>query len=216
MINYDNTSEGFKSHDPYELMIIPPNKKAEMIMKEIKKSKPNLNLVSDLIVLGANLEWEDEDNEGFAPLHLAVKLGGVETVRMLIGAGANVNAHKWGWTPLHWAARRGEVDIARILIDAGANLDLQDDNGNTPLHLAVLKGQVEIVRMLIGANANLNVQDNDGWTPLHLAARRGSIGNVEVTRILIDAGARKDIPNYEGKLPYDLADTYEFKNLLQT
>ncbi len=151
MINYDNTSEGFKSHDPYELMIIPPNKKAEMIMKEIKKSKPNLNLVSDLIVLGANLEWEDEDNEGFAPLHLAV-----------------------------------------------------------------LKGQVEIVRMLIGANANLNVQDNDGWTPLHLAARRGSIGNVEVTRILIDAGARKDIPNYEGKLPYDLADTYELKNLLKS
>jgi ankyrin repeat protein len=135
MINYDNTSEGFKSHDPYELMIIPPNKKAEMIMKEVRSDKPNLNLVSDLIVLGANLEWEDEDNEGFAPLHLAVKLGGVETVRMLIGAGANVNAHKWGWTPLHWAAGRGKVEIVRMLIDAGARKDIPNEDGKIPYDL---------------------------------------------------------------------------------
>jgi hypothetical protein len=40
-------------------MIIPPNKQAEMIIEEIRKSKPNLNLVSDLIVLGANLDWQD-------------------------------------------------------------------------------------------------------------------------------------------------------------
>jgi hypothetical protein len=45
-----------QSYDIYELMIIPPNKKGEMIVRELEKPEPNLNLVRDLIYQGANLE----------------------------------------------------------------------------------------------------------------------------------------------------------------
>jgi hypothetical protein len=33
-----------QSYDIYELMIIPPNKKGEMIVRELEKPEPNLNL----------------------------------------------------------------------------------------------------------------------------------------------------------------------------
>jgi ankyrin repeat protein len=88
-MKYLKLFENFDSYDPYELMIIPPNKKAEMIVGEIRKNEPNLNLVSDLIVLGANLEWQDEDNYNYTPLHRASIRGKVEIVRMLIDAGAD-------------------------------------------------------------------------------------------------------------------------------
>ncbi len=202
--------DSYGSYDPYELMVMFPNKKAEMIMREIRKAEPNLNLVSDLILLGANLEWRDDDN-GYAPLHGAVRSGNVEIVRMLIDAGADVNVQDAeGRTPLYLTSNE---EIARMLIGAGAKLDIQDNWNFTPLHRAARFGEVGIIRMLIGAGADVNVQDNRGETPLHRAAY---YGYVEIVRILIDAGARKNIFDYEGKLlPYDLADTEELKNLLR-
>jgi ankyrin repeat protein len=134
-MKYIKLFENFESYDPYELMIIPPNVKAEMIIEEIKKGEPNLNLVSDLIVLGANLDWQDEGNYGWTALHWATEYCKVEIVKMLIDAGADVNAHKWGWTPLHWAAGRGKVEIVRMLIDAGARKDIPNEDGKIPYDL---------------------------------------------------------------------------------
>ena len=59
-MKYIKLFENFEEYDIYELMITTPNKKAEMIMKEIKKSEPNLNLVQDLITMGADINWYDE------------------------------------------------------------------------------------------------------------------------------------------------------------
>jgi ankyrin repeat protein len=213
-MKYLRLFEDFDSHDPYELMITPPNKKAEMIIGEIYKDEPNLNLVSDLITLGANVDWQDEDNYNYTPLHLAVREESVEIARMLIDAGADLDVQDtWGSdTPLHDAAFFGRVEIARMLIDAKADLDVQDKDGRTPLHYAAGYSDVEIAKMLIGAGADLNVQDEDGFTPLHLAANQG---DEEIARVLIDAGAKKDIKNEDGETPYELAKTSVLKKLLQ-
>ncbi len=169
-MKYLRLFEDFDSYDPYELMITPPNKQAEMIIKEIRKDEPNLNLVSDLIVLGANVNWQDEGNDDYTPLHGAAYYGREEIVRMLIGAGANVNVqNEWVVTPLHLAASNGEIEIAEMLIDAGADLDVQDKMGDTPLHYAASLGKIEIVRMLIGAGARKDIQDNKDRLPYDLA-----------------------------------------------
>jgi ankyrin repeat protein len=207
-MKYLRLFEDFDSYDPYELMIIPPNKKAEMIMREIRKDEPNLNLVSDLIVLGANLEWKDEENGDLTPLHVAAEFGSVEIARMLIGAKADLNVQdKWEQTPLHVAANNGSVEIARMLIGAKADLNVQDEWEQTPLHVAARFGKVEIVRMLIDAGAN--VQSNIGYTPLHVAAEWGS---VEIVRMLIDAGADKNILNGDGRRWDQLIDDEEYDN----
>ena len=75
------------TYDIYELMITPPNKKAEMIIEEINKLEPNLNLVSDLITLGANLELRDD--EGWSALFWCAFMNQPDIARMLIDAGAD-------------------------------------------------------------------------------------------------------------------------------
>jgi len=179
-MKYIKLFENFEPHDPYELMIIPPNKQAEMINHQIRKPIPNMNLVQDLIVLGANLDWQDELSQDRTPLHLAIYSNFSEIVRMLI--------------------------------DAGANLNMQDKHGDTPLLVAIMKNNPIIVQMLIDAGADLNMQAKNGRTALHLAA---DLREKEIVRMLIDAGARKDILDYRDRLPYDLADTEELKNLLR-
>jgi ankyrin repeat protein len=159
-----------ETYDPYELMLIPPNKKTGMIIEEIKSNEPNLNLISDLIVLGANLDWQGEENYNYTPLHVAAWFGRVEIVRMLIDAGADVNLQDTdGWAPLHWAAMRGQVEIARMLIGAGADKDVQDKWDQTPLHNATRNGDVEIVKMLIAVGARKDIEDKWGRIPYDLA-----------------------------------------------
>ena len=68
------------------------------------------------------------------PLHLASKNGCVEIVKMLIEAGANIEAKNM-WmqflifrsldTPLH-VASTGCLEIAKILIEAGADIHALD------------------------------------------------------------------------------------------
>ena len=87
-MKYLRLFESFEEYDPYELMITPPNKKAEMIIRELEKEdKANLNLVNDLIVLGANLDWQDE--EGRTALHWCASQNHPEILGILIDAGAD-------------------------------------------------------------------------------------------------------------------------------
>ena len=134
-MKYLKLFENFDSYDPYELMIIPPNKKGEMLMKEIKKDKPNLNLVNDLIALGANLDWQDD--YGRTALHHCGQYDHLEIAKMLIDAGADVNIqHSRGWTPLHIFTFYNHSRIVRMLLDAGADKTISDNEGRLPYELA--------------------------------------------------------------------------------
>jgi truncated hemoglobin YjbI len=78
---------------------------------------------------------------------------GPEIVRMLVGAGADVNNHGGVTraTPLHMAARRGFVAIAQALIDCGAHLDARDTKGCTPFDRAINCRQSEVAGLLRGS-----------------------------------------------------------------
>ena len=185
-MKYLKLFENFESYDPYELMIIPPNKQAEMIKREVQSYKPNINLIQDLITLGANLEWQEE--------------GGFEQ----------------GNTILHFVVSHHRSDIrqivAQMLIDAGVNVNVQNEKGRTALIFATKWNYIEIVQMLIDAKADLDIQDEIGNTALHYAAE---YYRPEIAQMLIDAGANRDIQNNHDELPYDLAQTEEMKKLLQ-
>lgn len=67
-------------------------------------------------------------------LHLAAFEGSVDTVLLLLSAGASVNAQDLdGWTPLMYAARN-EIDgeaLVRTLVAAGAELNKKNNRGRT-------------------------------------------------------------------------------------
>ena len=61
------------------------------------------------------------DENGETALHLASYWGDSEIVKMLIEAGADVNAvNKDGETALYWASLKGHQEIIKILKEAGA------------------------------------------------------------------------------------------------
>ena len=134
-MKYLKLFEDFNDYDPYELMITPPNKKGEMLIDEIQKPEPNLNLVSDLITLGANVDWQD--NVGSTALHWCAYKNRSEIARMLIDAGADVNIQEeYGTTALHRCAMYNHPEMLRMLIDAGADKTIPTNNGELPYELA--------------------------------------------------------------------------------
>ncbi len=79
----------------------------------------------------------------------AVWFAKADVVRVLIDAGANVNAITgYGNTSLMDAARQGHEEIATLLIKAGANINARDKDGCTALDYAVYFGRKEIVELL--------------------------------------------------------------------
>lgn len=78
----------------------------------------------------------------------------LESARLLLDAGADVNAHKRGQTALHWAARGGQVEMVDLLLSRGAdaNAPMMGD-GATPLALAEKRGHGSIVERLRKAGA---------------------------------------------------------------
>ena len=72
----------------------------------------------------------------YTPLHFAVSYSKPEAVKVLLAAGARVNARDGaGSTPLHYAYM-ADPQIVTALIDAGAEVNATDNRGYTPLDVA--------------------------------------------------------------------------------
>jgi hypothetical protein len=72
-----------------------------------------------------------------------------EAARLLLGAGADVNAStRSGWTALMQAASVGAVETARLLVEAGAASEARDRLWGTALDVASRRRQPEVVRLL--------------------------------------------------------------------
>ena len=89
---------------------------------------------------GAMGEVEEVEKE--SPLHRACEKGHIEVVRILIGAGADVNlsindgALLFAETPLHRAAMEGHTNVVTFLVKNGAKVGTTDIDGNSALHKA--------------------------------------------------------------------------------
>lgn len=100
----------------------------------------------------ATINWTYEhgflDSGGapWSPLHIAVRQGHLDCVKLLISAGAIVNSVNAGkHTPLHEAAYRGYDDIILELLLRGADPHAASNQKRTPLHEACIQGMLSSI-----------------------------------------------------------------------
>ncbi len=122
--------------------------------------------------INAKGEWNQ-----VTPLHEACTGGHLDTVKILLVNGADINAtNKYGLQPLHIAASEGYQDILQLLIDHardnGLTFDINGKGGShqyKPLHWACQNGHLEAVKVLLENGASTEVRDANGKTPLDRA-----------------------------------------------
>ncbi|CAG1970863.1 unnamed protein product, partial [Fusarium graminearum] len=135
-----------------------------------------------------------EDTYRRTPLWYAARNGHGAVLRLLVVAGADVNAaaatEYGGRTALQAAAEKGHLEVVEKLLAAGADVNAAttEEGGRTALQAATEGGHLKVVEMLLAAGADINAAPalRFGRTALQAAAKGGYLKVVEK---LLAAGA---------------------------
>jgi ankyrin repeat protein len=94
----------------------------------------------------------------------AARVGDIESARLLVAAGANVNdTDAWGVSAVTLAAHSGFDDVVELLLENGADPNAMKA-GFAPLHEAIMRRDEKMVGALLDHGANAN-QPLLTWTP---------------------------------------------------
>jgi ankyrin repeat protein len=196
--------------------------------------KVDYELIEALI---ANKARVDVTNEfGAAPLAEAVKLADGRMVKMLLDAGAGIEANQDGQTALMLAIKTAELPLVEMLVKAGANVNAVEKFQNqTALMWAVTapRNAGAMTKLLLSRGADVKpralftdwpnqlssepraqYRPVGGLTALLYASRNGCYDCVEA---LLAAGADVNVPTPEGVTPLMVAldnDHNDVANLL--
>lgn len=135
------------------------------------------------------------------PLHFAAMMDLQVLARVLVWAGADLNAmdKENHMTPLHWAIFYGHERMARLLVEAGADPNAKiKEHHLTPLHLAVM-GSLDLYYKLDLRKAE---DDLDDYKALDFARNKVREGMV---RLLVEAGADPSAGDREHITPLHIA-----------
>lgn len=90
-----------------------------------------------LLAADADPNARSESLGGVAPIHSAVFGRDFDCVRLLVEAGADLDAaQEGGFTPVHAAAQNGDFEIVKLLVERGCDPHRKTPEGKTPADLA--------------------------------------------------------------------------------
>ena len=149
--------------------------------------RDDIEAVRALLVAGADVNAPHGD--GMTGLHWGALNGNAEMARLLIDAGATLEAttRLGAHTPLHVAAKEGHGEVVAILAEAGADVAAATETGAMPLHFAAASGDLRAVTVLLDHGAPVDAREPQ-WeqTPLIFAA---ALGRTEAVVAILKAGA---------------------------
>jgi ankyrin repeat protein len=101
-----------------------------------------------LLDAGAPVDTYTTNDLANQPLHAAAAGRHLEVCRLLLAAGADVNATQHGgYTPLHEAAQHGDIEMVELFLSAGADPTVRVPEG-TPADMADAAGHQDVARRL--------------------------------------------------------------------
>lgn len=96
--------------------------------------------------------------QGDTALQGAAANGSAACVRVLLEAGADVNAaDQYKFAALHWAAMKGNPECVSLLLQAGASIEAMAGRGSTAMHIAAKECHVAATALLAAASPCLRV-----------------------------------------------------------
>ncbi|HLK20465.1 MAG TPA: ankyrin repeat domain-containing protein, partial [Bryobacteraceae bacterium] len=148
------------------------------------------------LVKGSGVNAKDKHDS--TPLMFAAAFGSIDAMKLLLDAGAQVNARNtFDVTALLWCA--GDPAKARLLVEKGADVNARSKQSRTPLIVAAAHdGNSQTVKLLIEKGADVKAADGNKYTALYVASEANDTDSV---RLLIEKGADVNAKNVYGDTP---------------
>ena len=161
-----------------------------------------------LIKKGSNVNALIPSN-GWTALHCAI-FNGLDVVKKLLSAGANVNARdNDGMTPLMLACqssqKRVSLSTINLLLESGADINAVDEAGWDALFWTCNEtkdnANIEVIPLLLKAGAQIDRRETiRNYTPLMLSALNSNdSSNIETVRLLLESGADPTLQDETGR-----------------
>ncbi|TRY99671.1 hypothetical protein DNTS_027992 [Danionella cerebrum] len=131
------------------------------------------------------------DKSYSSPLHLAVRGGNLDIIKLCIAYGAKIDQQQCDRsTALHFACSQGATEVVKVMLSAYHKvsdlINITDGANQTPLHKAVIFDHFELSEYLISQGADIDFVDCKGHSPLLLAT---SCGAWKTVNLLLSHGA---------------------------
>ncbi len=127
---------------------------------------------------GDRSQLNSHSKDGFTALHFACFFQQAEAVRVLLEAGAAVDAvaaNPMKVMPLHSAASARNLEAARLLLEHGAPVNASQQAGWVPIHSAAQNGGRAMVELLLKHKADPRLANDEGKSPAAVAREKGHL-----------------------------------------
>lgn len=115
---------------------------------------------------------EHQGVEGNTAVHRTARDGDVTTLKIILDAGADINArNKSGTTPAMLAASRGHLKVLDLLLKYGADMDAVNDDGWNTLNHACGNDKILCIPGLLALGQSWSHRDRCGITVMGYAVR---------------------------------------------
>lgn len=164
----------------------------DIAVRESKKE-----VVEMIINQGADVDCIIVNSDFLLPR--AVSKGWLETVRLLLDHGANINNCRYE-NPLSEAIYSRNDEMVELLLNNGISVNGKSSSDSTPLYRAIEKKNLNLAKRLLNCGADVN--DLGGYQKITLPLNYAiQFCDIEFTELLINYGADVNSKSKDGNTP---------------